>query len=342
MSDEAKLALGVAAAFVTALASLVVAILNGRATRKLEREKADRGELAAERSARREYEYKARLRLYEEYEPLLFQLVEASENALHRIQSLARSARRGDIRRNGSGWLGSDEYYLTSTLYTILAPLAVFRLMRRKLTLVDLSVDPLLARQYEVAKQLYAMLSEDFEFAALREALPYEPFVPNWPTARQADPQRHWRQGVAIRRVDNGADALIISDAEGRERLMSFGQFDDLYGDPASEVHERVGVMADIFQGFHPVTRPVLWRILIAKAHVYESLLSIRDRSGREGSGIDAPWEAIAEDSRARFDWRADKAEASDADVLVVPFDAACDYLRQHLGAGRPKPTSAL
>jgi hypothetical protein len=123
---------------------------------------------------------------------------------------------------------------------------------------------------------------------------------------------------------------------------MSFGHFDDLYGDPASEVHEPVGMVADIFQGFHPATRPVLWRILIAKAHVYESLLSIRNPSGREGSGIDAPWEAIAEDSRARFDWRTDNAEAPDADVLVVPFEAACDYLRQHLGAGRSKPTSAL
>ena len=110
MSDEAKLALGLAAALVTAIGALVVAILNSRATRKLEREKADRGELVAERNARREYEYKARLRLYEEYEPLLFQLVEASENALHRIYSFARSARLRHLNRDGSGWLQPHEY----------------------------------------------------------------------------------------------------------------------------------------------------------------------------------------------------------------------------------------
>jgi hypothetical protein len=46
VSDEANLALGLAAGFVTALGALAVAILNSRTTRKLERENADRGELA--------------------------------------------------------------------------------------------------------------------------------------------------------------------------------------------------------------------------------------------------------------------------------------------------------
>lgn len=342
MSDEAKLALGLAAAFVTALASLAVAILNGRATRKLEREKADRGELAAEQNARREYQYKARLRLYEEYEPLLFQLVEASENALYRVQSLARSARLRDINRDGSGWLDTDAYYLASTLYTMLAPLAVFRLMRRKLTLVDLNVDPLLARQYQVAKQLYMMLSEDFEFAALKPVLPYEPFVANWTQERRRDPQRHWRQGVATRRVDNSVDALIIADAAGHERLMSFGQFDGLFADDASDLHREVAVVADIFQGFHPATRPILWRILVTKAHVYESLVAIRNPAAANGTGIDAPWDAIGEDDRAPFDWRADPSEASDDEVLVEPFEVARQYLRQHLGSDRRKAPSAL
>lgn len=342
MSDEAKLALGLAAAFVTALASLAVAIVNARATRKLQREKADRDDLAAEQNARREYQYKARLRLYEEYEPLLFQLVEASENALYRVQSLARSARLRDINRDGSGWLATDAYYLASTLYTMLAPLAVFRLMRRKLTLVDLNVDPLLARQYQVAKQLYMMLSEDFEFAALEPKLPYEPFVANWTEARLSEPQRHWRQGVATRRIDNSVDALIVLDTAGHERLMSFGQFDGLFADANSDLHREIAVVADIFQGFHPATRPILWRILVTEAHVYESLLAIRSPSAGNGAGIDAPWDAIGEDERAPFDWRAEKGEASDQEVLVEPFEVAREYLRQHLGSERRKASTAL
>lgn len=342
MSEGARLFVGFAVAFVTAGASLVVAILNARATRKLEREKASRGELAAERNARREYEYRARLRLYEEYEPLLFQLVEASENALHRIYSFARSARLGYLRRDGSGWLQPDEYYLTSTLYTILAPLAVFTLMRRKLTLVDLNVDPLLARQYDVAKQLYVMLSDDFEFAGVPPALPYEPFVPDWAAARQTDPRRHWRQGVAIRRVDNAVDTLIVAEPDGRERIMGFGRFDDLFADRASDLHECVGVLADVFQGFHPATRPILWRILVAKAHVYESVRAIRGRHAVDGRGIDAPWDALDEVDRALFDWRSDADDEPEAAVLEEPFTAAHTYLLRHLGAVRPASTTAL
>lgn len=334
--------LALAGTLITAFFSLAVALLNSRATRKLEREKADRGEVAAEQNARREYQYKARLRLYEEYEPLLFQLVEASENALYRVQSLARSARLRDLNRDGSGWLDSDAYYLASTLYTMLAPLAVFRLMRRKLTLVDLNVDPLLARQYEVAKQLYMMLSEDFEFAGLEPTRPYEPFVSNWTEERLRDPQRHWRQGVATRRIDNSVDALIVSDAAGHERLMSFGQFDGLFADTASDLHREVAVVQDIFQGFHPATRPILWRILVAKAHIYESLVAIRNPAAGNGAGIDEPWNAIGEDDRQPFDWRADNDEASDDEVLVEPFEVAGEYLRQHLGAERRKAPTAL
>ena len=186
------------------------------------------------------------------------------------------------------------------------------------------------------------MLSDDFEFARLEPALPYDPFVPNWSEARRVEPQRHWRQGVAIRRVDNSVEALIISDADSKERLMGFGQFDDLFADPTSLVYDRVRVVADIFHAFHPATRPVLWRSIIAKAHVYESLVSIRNPSGESGHGIDAPWQAIPEAKRALFDWRGDKAEAPETAVLVLPFDAAKSYLHQHLGETRPKPTSAL
>jgi hypothetical protein len=55
-------------------------------------------------------------------------------------------------------------------------------------------VDTYLARQYEVAKQLYVMLSDDFEFARLRGALPYHPLVPNLGELRRSNPRRHWRQ----------------------------------------------------------------------------------------------------------------------------------------------------
>ena len=50
-----------------------------------------------EQSARRDYEYEARKRLYQECEPILFQFSELSESALRRIYALARNAREGNL-----------------------------------------------------------------------------------------------------------------------------------------------------------------------------------------------------------------------------------------------------
>jgi len=79
----------VIAAFIAAFASLLVAILGYFITKKNQSEvetlKAHLAEQQAERDARRDYEYEARKRLYHDYRPLLFQLVERSQVALNRI-----------------------------------------------------------------------------------------------------------------------------------------------------------------------------------------------------------------------------------------------------------------
>src|SRR2546430_6264740 len=96
-------------AVVAALSSLIVAGVSYLSTRKnthdLEAWKADLAEKQAEKNARRDYVYEARKRLYQQYEPLLFQLVELSESAYRRIAALARSARQGHLRPAQTGWL---------------------------------------------------------------------------------------------------------------------------------------------------------------------------------------------------------------------------------------------
>ena len=94
-----------AAALTTAVFSLVTARAGRRAAEDLEKLKAEMGarfaETSAERNARRDYEYDAKKRLYQEIEPLLFQLFEALEEAHYRVRSLARSSRHGNL----PGWL---------------------------------------------------------------------------------------------------------------------------------------------------------------------------------------------------------------------------------------------
>jgi hypothetical protein len=119
---------------------------------ELQKSQAVLTEEQAQRQSRRDYEYEARKRLYHECEPLIFEFLESSQNAFDRIHGLARSARHGNL----PSWLSRDGYYMASTMYYLLAPVAVYKLMRRRLTVVDLTLDHNIATHYRLAKQLGA------------------------------------------------------------------------------------------------------------------------------------------------------------------------------------------
>src|SRR3712207_627574 len=107
-------------AIIAATASLIVAIISvlvtartsrrvARLTDELEKQRlylaSELEEQRAVRDARRDYEYEARKRLYEECEPLLFEAAELAELGRYRVVSLARSCREGVLLPDGSGWL---------------------------------------------------------------------------------------------------------------------------------------------------------------------------------------------------------------------------------------------
>lgn len=182
--------------------------------RDLEQLRSELGEASAERNARRDYEYDARKKLYAEYEPLLFQLIEQSENAYYRVLSLARTAREGDLSPEGGGWLKRPGYYMRSTIYKLLAPIALFKIIQRNLTFVDLSVDPGISANYTLAKVLYLTFTCDFELAALSSpALKYEPHADVANNRRNENPQQFWRQGIPLGCLDNVLhDCMLTND----------------------------------------------------------------------------------------------------------------------------------
>ena len=153
---------------------------NNRYQRELERRLRNR--LASEKSlqdARIDYEYDAKKKLYQEYEPLLFQLNELSESAYKRILGLARTSRQGNLVPH-SGWLSNPTgYYIANTIYRFLAPLVVFRLMERRLTLFDLNLNSSFNYQYLFAKSLYHTFSRSFQLAEATPKLEYEPHNDN-------------------------------------------------------------------------------------------------------------------------------------------------------------------
>ena len=293
----------------------------------------------AERDALRDYKYEARKRLYEEIEPLLFQLNEACENALHRIYSIARTARAGDLGEDG--WLSREGYYALSTMYKLILPVTIIKLIQRKLTLVDLSVDPGINAQYLLAKGLYLSFTDDFDFAGLKPSLPYDPNRKDWLEKRPSHPEKYWRQGVPLGRLDNAADALVKDEERGQ--WISFGEFQAAYKAKTPEVHEKFDSIASIILHFHPQTRPVLWRLLIAQAHIYEALLRSRKM---QMSATDQHAEPllvlIPSESRGKFDWRRSEEEATDSEVLRTPFEVAEQYLHKCLAEFVRSPTRKL
>src|ERR1044072_613687 len=269
----------------TALISLIVAIIslivNSKTqsnlktlefenNKKLAEINANLEKSKSEDDARRDYDYDARKRLYKECEPLFFRLTEASINALYRVVSLARTARWGALGPEKPSWLGKKEYYMASTVYTLLLPVAIFRLIQNKLTMVDLTVDKRISDQYSLAKWIYLCLTEDFELAEIEPALPYKPFTPGWETKRLASTREFWREGIGQGRLDAAVGEIIITDTAGQERVLTFGEFEKkFYAEDNNQFHP----FGDIFLNFHPADRPVLWRILITQALLFVKLV---------------------------------------------------------------------
>ena len=225
-----------------------------------------------EDKARLDYEYEAKKRLYQEYEPLVFQLQELSESALTRIMNLARDAGNGFLVPGG--WLSSkNSYYLRSTVYRILTPMALFKLMRARLTLFDLNLNSQFSNQYLLTKILYRTFAKDFTIASLTPELNYKPVLDD------SYPLGSRRQGIVIGIVDNMTENLIEYDENDKiYRIISFGKFDKKL-DNENEFSILFGPAINLFLNFNPGQHSVLWRILIIQAFIYKSLLTEQNQT---------------------------------------------------------------
>jgi hypothetical protein len=126
--------------------------------------------IRAEQNARREYEYEARKRIYHEFEPLIFILSEDSIGAYGHIKELANMASLGQLHVKLSTITekdkdGDNNDYLKTTIYKLILPMAVFRLMQRHLTSFDLHLDNYFRLQYALAKCLYFSCADNYYIA---------------------------------------------------------------------------------------------------------------------------------------------------------------------------------
>ncbi|HEY5783880.1 MAG TPA: hypothetical protein VIT65_03805 [Microlunatus sp.] len=314
----------VIAALVTAGSSLAVALWSFAATRlnqaSLERLRADLGEHAAARQARRDYEYEAAKRLYREIEPLRFGSIVAAESAAARVVDLARAARDGHLDPGGS-WLDDpdDDYFLQSTVYRMLAPLAWVRLGQAKLTTIDFSLDAGLRRWYLLARQASMSFSDDFVLAAATPSLRYDPDHP-----LDGGPTRS-RQGVYVGLVEQAVDALVAEDSgfegEAGADVLRFGSFLRRQNED-ERVRVALEPMFDFFRGFHPERRPVAWRILLSQAVIYRALPSAADVT--PGSAAEL---ALTSDDLTLFEWRPAAHHCEEGDEVADDVTAAASYV---------------
>lgn len=203
-------------------------------------------------TARQDYEYEARKRLYEQVEPLLFQMHESLEEAHYRIRSLARTARQGDL-----GWLTTKGYYLRSTAYKLFLPVVHFRLLQRHVTFVDLKLDDSIALRYRMMKLYVRSLTDDFDFARLSPPLSYQPNRTDLPPEALPEP----RQGLVIGSLESIADLLIAG--EGCDaRACRYTEFDAHVTKGKTDIDD----LLELVRGFSPVTHPILARMMLAQA----------------------------------------------------------------------------
>jgi hypothetical protein len=293
---------GILPAIVAAAASIVVALVSLRQTRHTSRDLAELthslDEERAESNARRDYIYEARKRLYTECEPLIFQGLELADNAQRRVQSLARSCREEKVLADGSGWLAREDYYLHSSVYSLLAPLTTYKILQRKLTRIDMSVEPDIRTQYEVFRAAFDVFTDDYQLAAIAPQLEYDPERADTECINTEDlAEKHFsvykKQGYYRGTLDQIIEAMILVE-DGNQRCKSFGEFlaDLQKTESATGRVERQ--IRTLLLHFHPLRTPVLWRLLIAQFYLYRYLIAYSGANKRA---------SLPEPSEREFAW---------------------------------------
>jgi hypothetical protein len=341
-------------AIITAGISACISILSIYLTKKsdiaLEKLKSKLEIEKAEHDARRDYEYEARKRLYQECEPILFQFAELSESALRRIYALARNAKDGNLGPDRY-WLSTDHYFIRSTIYRLIAPMAAFKLLQHRLTNIDLKLDQAINIQYILAKVLYYTFSSSSDLARSEPVIHYDPdqigpeskgLEESTKKERRAKyPERFWLQGLKVGTLDILSDTLILSEKgsdNNNIRIKSFGEFEQQFfkkgqspelPDDSNNIFE---VFFTIFSYFHPKTRPVLWRVLITQAYLYNAIKNIHNSEEEFNiSNFDEFLKLFEiEKVKSKCDWIQSHEVVSDEE-FNIPFKAAKNYLKTQL-----------
>ncbi|WP_163998683.1 hypothetical protein [Pyxidicoccus caerfyrddinensis] len=299
--------------------------VRGVLQQEVEARKADLVDRNSDRAARRDYEYEARKRLYAEIEPLVFQLHDAVEEAYYRVISLARSSRSGNLGVGAQSWINTEDYYLYSTCHRLTQPVVMYRLLQRRMTFVDLTLDASIRVRYYLLKYYAYSFTDDFVLARAEPGLRYDPNANDPSSRREEEIAVYKHQGLMVGEVDKMLDAMLVKDDEAGLRPMTLGEFESA-AIPSGKHRASLEPLLDLLIAFSSETQPVLARILLVQACYCRLILATYSgaiTAESLGKGLD---EFLADPETARqFAWRA--GEPVEAELAV-----AGRYVRERLG----------
>ncbi|HEY0142277.1 MAG TPA: hypothetical protein VGF48_15370 [Thermoanaerobaculia bacterium] len=322
---EATFYAALTAAALSFIGTTVVVLAQRRNTRLT----SDLEQHRTEKTARLDYEYEARKRLYAELEPLFLQLSEQSERAIHRIEAAAASARARHLREE-SRWINDPyDYFIPMLAFHLIAPLTIVRLIQEKLTFVDLTVSSTLSERYALVKLLQRAWASDFDLAEGPPRVDYDPHHDDWEERQRQNGKIYAKQTLAAGFVDRASGALIVRDDHGA-RCLTFGDFHTRLQDGDPTLVRSFDPVLRLFLGFHPERRPVLWRVLLLQATLYRAFIDAAKRTDFDGTAARPATIRLftEEEQLARFDWHPQRTDATDEEVRKH-FTAVAAYVER-------------
>jgi hypothetical protein len=218
-------------------------------------------EYLGEKAAERQYRLEARKRLYAAIGPLRFQLVMACGDFANRIKRIGTGQQSYATSLKG--------YFGRSTVFRFLRLFGIADLIQRQAAYADFSVDPSMVKLLR------------FKYAAFR--------CLSSSTISLSHPKANWDEQVehvfhdALSII---AAAMIVSEADGRQRVMRFDEFNHFISDPKrlATIHPIPRIMKD----FTIPTKPILWVRLVALGELCSKLV---DSEGPQLGIISEPFD---------------------------------------------------
>jgi hypothetical protein len=176
-----------------------------------------------------------------------------------------------------------------------------------------------LRRQYTLARLIYQTWNDGYDLAKISPELPYTPM---WRAPNPSDPEATSRvvQHIVIGELDLIAEAMTVAGHDGSQRCMDFGEFRQAFLDPTSTLNDRASIIKALFKDFRPDRRPVLWRLLLCQATIWETFIDTATATETTlPSGI-----SVGQRAGRHLDWRrADVDAATLSQAVDIPLAAA-------------------